>query len=153
MYAELLALSKTKQDVLVSGKAQNLPPIVKQEEVLVLQANKFETARIQLMGELAIHYGRKPEELNMTELEKLSVHEKMQDLVHKAGERLKTIINELTELNALNARLTQQALFFVNCNINLLLQNNADSTYTPTNNSTNQAGSAARSRLLIDRKV
>jgi flagellar biosynthesis/type III secretory pathway chaperone len=152
LYAELLELGKAKKEILVSGKADNLPPLTKQEEVLVLKAGKFETARLQLVAELAAHYGRKPEEVNLTELERLSQAEGYFD-VQKAGERLKTIVGELSDMNELNAQLTKQALFFVNCNINLLMQNTADSTYAPVNNSPNQSGNTARSRLLIDRKV
>lgn len=152
LYDELLRISQNKKQVLVSGKADNLPPLVKEEEVLVVQAGKFETARQQIIAELAVHYGCTPEELNLTELEKAAQAVEMQDEVRKAGERLKTIVTELRKMNELNAELTQQALFFVNCSINLLMQNSADQTYQP-NNSANQAGSAARSRLLIDRKV
>ena len=74
------------------------------------------------------------------------------------GERLRTLkqefvttLTELSRLNAVNAKLTEQALAFVNYNLNLLTRRQAENTYAP-------AGAAALRQssmpaALLDRKV
>ena len=59
------------------------------------------------------------------------------------------VLKELTRLNAVNAKLTEQALAFVNYNLNLLTRRQAEPTYAPVGAAFKESALSA----LLDRKV
>lgn len=146
---QILALGKNKREILVSGKTQGLEDIVKQEEVILRQLDKLETARRKMLQEFAAKHGIEAQDMVLSEIIK-AADSGLCEQIEKIGGRIKETVAEIGELNQLNNRLIQQGLFFVNCSINLLVQNQAEPVYGMENSNT---ANKPRGRLLIDQKV
>ena len=72
------------------------------------------------------------------------------DRLRDFGRDFGEILKDLTRTNAINAKLTEQALAFVNYNLNLLMRCQVDNTYAPPAAS---AFAHRSSAVLLDRKV
>lgn len=151
LYSEILALSKEKQQVLIAAQPDALETVIAQEEALLLRVQETEARRGELLQKMAEISGRKRDDLTLSVLAALAQPPQQAEL-KEIQERLERVIGELKEVNALNARLAEKALFFVNCNINLLTQNVADANYGPQHAQAQPANGPIK-RLIIDRKV
>lgn len=144
---KFLALGKEKQEILISGKTIGLDEIVKQEEALLLQLSKLEDKRQSTLDGIIIDAGIKVENPVLSEVEKIAAPS-IQNKIYAISADIKKTMTEISGLNQLNSKLIQQALFLVNCNINLLIENRSDQVYGKTNNA-----STTRGRMLVDQKV
>lgn len=151
LYTEILALSKEKQQVLIAAQPDALESVIAQEEALLLRVQETEVQRGELLQKMAAASGRKREDLTLSLLIELA-QPQQQVALKQIQERLERVIGELKEVNALNTRLAEKALFFVNCNINLLTQNVADANYGPQHAQAQPVNGPIK-RLMIDRKV
>jgi flagellar biosynthesis/type III secretory pathway chaperone len=147
---QMLALGKTKREILVSGKTEGLEKIIKQEELLLMQIDKLETERSKKSREITEIHGIQLAEMTLSDIAKLA-EASVAGQIQEIGAHLKKTVGELGELNQLNNKLLQQALFFVNCNINLLVQNQAEPVYGVQNSS--NTTNTMRGRLLVDQKI
>lgn len=148
LYKAILELSRQKRDILIAVKPQDLESVTKQEELLILQVGKLETARGKLAQQLAAAGGVSVEELTLTKMKELAGPEAAERLDGIAAE-FEQIMAELAPINKLNADLIQRALGFVNYNINLLTQSSAGPTYAPQGKNTQET----QLRKLVDKKV
>ena len=150
LYRHMLELSETKKNVLVRGKPVELEAINREEESLLIKGSELENRRAKATAVLVTAWDLANAKPSLDELAAVALPDD--------GERLRTIkqefvttLTELSRLNAVNAKLTEQALAFVNYNLNLLTRRQAEPTYAP-------AGAAAfkgsaMSAALLDRKV
>ena len=150
LYRHMLELSETKKNVLVRGKPVELEAINREEESLLIKGSELEHRRAKATAVLVTAWDLANDKPSLDELASLAMPDD--------GERLQALkleftatLKELSRLNAVNAKLTEQALAFVNYNLNLLTRRQAEPTYAP-------AGAAAfresaMSAALLDRKV
>ena len=147
LYRALLRLSIHKRDDLIAADASMLERMTQQEELLVLQVSKMETIRKPLLGQIARAYGILPDDLTISKACELApgpVSERLTAI----REEFETVSDELVPLNRSNTQLIEQALTFVNYNVNLLTRSTAGTTYAPQGKTSQ--GSA---RLMIDQKA
>ena len=150
LYRHMLELSETKKNVLVRGKPAELEAINREEESLLITGSELEHRRAKATAVLVTAWDLANDKPSLDELAELAMPDD--------GERLQALKQEFTatlkersRLNAVNAKLTEQALAFVNYTLNLLTRRQAEPTYAP-------AGAAAfkgsaMSAALLDRKV
>lgn len=148
MYKILLELAGKKREVLVAVKPRDLEAITKQEDSILINANKIESARLGITSEIATLYGIEANAITLKSLiEKADL--KIAPQLADAVGNLDKILNELAAANKLNSELIQQSLNYVNYNINILAQTVSEQTYAPKGNE-NQPGT---SRIIFDAKV
>ena len=148
MYTEILQLSRLKSAAIIAADMKEIEALTQKEELLIAQVRKLETARTKIMREIASDCGREIEGLTLAKLLELAEPEIASQLT-KFSEEFNTIIRELTLVNQLNTDLIQQALGYVNYNINLLSQSVTGPTYAPQG----QNNDGSRVFRLLDRKV
>lgn len=148
LYQALLTISKQKHDILVGAKAQELDALTKQEELLIVQIGKLEVIREKYLQELITVHKFSDENITISKLTEVAD----QDIGGQITDLLKqfdAITAELVQMNKLNTKLIEQALSFINYNINLLTQN----TIGPTYAAKGQQTQGATTRAVLDQKV
>ncbi|QJW48581.1 flagellar protein FlgN [bacterium BFN5] len=148
LYQALLTISKQKHDILVGAKAQELDALTKQEELLIVQIGKLEVIREKALQEIITAHKFSDENITISRLAEVADQDngkKIADLWREFDQ----ITTELVKMNSLNTKLIEQALSFINYNINLLTQN----TLGPTYAAKGQQGQGVPSRIVLDRKV
>jgi flagellar biosynthesis/type III secretory pathway chaperone len=150
VYRAILELSRQKRDILVAANAKELEIITGKEEALILQAGKLEGLRQNVLQELSSALMVSVADLTLMQLIDLADPATSQQLAKLQAEFAK-LTGELAPINDLNARLLQQALTYINYNVNILTQNAMGPTYGAT---PQQAGTdAATRRALFDKKI
>ena len=148
IYQAILALSQQKHQVLVAAKSHELETVTKQEEILIVQVGKLEDLRGKLVSEMLISYGIKDGEVSLAELKKIAKPEVVEKL-EAFGNDFTDIMARMLPLNQQNTELIQQALRFVNYNINLLTQTVVGPTYAAKG----QADKQTIQRTVFDARV
>lgn len=149
LYQGILELGKQKREVLIAGgKTQELEAITKQEEVLILQVSKVEKVRETVVQEITTANNAGGKQLTLSQIKQLASVD-ASGRFEQVTENLKTVVNEIASLNEINTRLLQQAINFINFNINMLAQHAADPTYAPQG----QGDKPAQARTFFDQKV
>jgi len=144
----ILSLSQQKHEILIAAKSHDLETVTKQEEILIVRVGKLEDLRGKILGELMDQYGIKDGEVSLAELKKIAKPEIVEQL-ETFGTEFGMIMTEMVPLNLQNTELIQQALRFVNYNINLLSQ----SVVGPTYAAKGQANKQAIQRTVFDARV
>lgn len=147
LYRVILEISRNKKKVLVSARVEELEALTKQEESIILQIGKLETAREQIVAELAGLYGLSSNDLTLSKARELAGGETAAKLQALEVD-LASIAAELAPLNKINTELIQQSLNYVNYNLNLLTQSPAGTNYAAKGQ-----GETQRPRAVIDAKV
>ena len=148
LYQRLLELGEAKRDLLVRAKPEALDEVNRQEEALVIQGSELENRRAQATAVILTAHGLSGRQPNLSELIPLAdgdTAERLSVFVREFG----TLLKDLSRINAMNAKLTEQALAFVNYNLNLLTRRPAENTYAPVG----RAFVPGTMSALLDRKV
>lgn len=148
VYRQLLELGEEKRGYLVQAQPGELEATNRQEASLVIQGNQLENRRAEATAVIVNALGLSNAQPTLSELATLAepdAADRLRDFGRDFGE----ILKDLTRTNALNAKLTEQALAFVNYNLNLLMRCQVDNTYAPAGTAFAQRSSA----VLLDRKV
>lgn len=148
LYQALLTISKQKHDILVGAKAQELDALTKQEELLIVQIGKLEVIREKVLQEIITVHKFSDENITFSKLAEVAD----QDIGLQIKDMLKqfdSITADLVKMNQLNTKLIEQALSFINYNINLLTQN----TIGPTYAAKGQQTQGTTTRAVLDQKV
>lgn len=148
LYRRLLELGEAKRSLLVQAKPGELDEINQLEEALVIEGSELEIRRAKSTAVIVTTHRLSNARPTLTELMELAdpeSAERLRLISSDFGATLKT----LSQLNAINAKLTEKALAFVNYNVNLLTRSQADNTYAPLGGAPISRATAA----LLDRKV
>lgn len=123
-YRNLLSLSKSKTDVIIMGKVQELEAIVKAEQTIVSSIGKLEAERDKIVDKMV-----KTKKLEMEMFEengKISLSTIINQMDPKQAENFKLIrkqleklINELRCVNDKNSCLINNSLEYIEFSINL----------------------------------
>lgn len=148
LYTAMLDLGRKKREVLIQSKVQELDEITRSEEALVRQVAKLEQTRGELLAELAAVLSLTGE----VSLQRLYAHAgplRSKKLAEQ-GEKLTGLLEELKGLNGQNMQLIQQAMQFIDYNVNLLTRAVSDPTYGPK---ASAPGGKGTNRSWIDAKI
>lgn len=148
LYRQLLELSEEKRTLLIQAKPGELEAINRLEEALVIKGSEMENRRAKATAVILTSLGLSQDRATLNDLIALAEPDAAERL-GSASRDIGAVLRELGRVNTVNAKLTEQALAFVNYNLNLLTRNQAESTYAPAGTAAVQRSTAA----LLDRKV
>jgi flagellar biosynthesis/type III secretory pathway chaperone len=134
--------------VLVAANSQELEKIVKQEDSLLVEISKLEKMREKVIKEILIAHSVQDAEVSLGALKKIAKPD-VREQLEVFSKDLKEIMDQLGPLQILNSELIQQALGFINYNVNVLSQIAVGPTYA----SGGQTDQQAPKRTLFDAKA
>lgn len=121
LHQEILELSRSKTDIIVEGRIQDLDKIVKMEQSLIIQIGKLENKREELLKELAERLNVSVEDLNLKNLAKrMDPHKSKQ--IMDIGKRFEELTGEQKKFNQLNSSLIKKNLEFIAFSLEVLTQ-------------------------------
>ncbi len=150
LYKDLLFLGEQKRQALVSAETVELDAITRREELIILDGTRLEERRAKATAALANRYNLADKKPTLTALAAVAEPE-MSRQVLEHGENLDAVVKNLVRVHETNAALINQALSFVQYNLNLLTHSQAETTYVATGN----RGGADKgiSSVILDRKI
>lgn len=120
-YEQLLELSMQKTAVIVKGDVETLKAITSEENSYVGNNQHLERDRIKLMKDIATVLGKEQETLTLNMLiELLNGQKQDQQRLKQMSDNLKQILKEIKIINDKNGMLINQALEYVDFNMNVL---------------------------------
>lgn len=120
-YEQLCVLAEEKKDVVIKGDIETLKNITASENELVGRNQKLEKSRTAIMEDIANVLGQDKESLTLTKLiELLNSQEKDRESLKDIQTRFRDKLDTLRKLNEKNGILIQQALSYVEYNVNVM---------------------------------
>ena len=129
IYKKILDVSKHKTDLLKSNNVKELEATTKEEEELVSEVVAEEKVRIQIIKELCRTNGRPEKTLKIEEL--CEFEEAPKEELIQMKKDITEILDELKEVNNINAVLIKSSLEYVNFAVNMLTESNRNTMYQP----------------------
>jgi flagellar biosynthesis/type III secretory pathway chaperone len=119
-YEELLGLSQEKKEAIVKNDIEHLQKVTNLENIVVSQNQKLERKRVELTNDIADVMGKKAADLNLDKLLELLEGQAEHAQLVTIGQKMRDILNELSEINVLNASLIQNALEYIEYSLNVM---------------------------------
>lgn len=119
LYKDMLEISKSKKDIIVKGKVNELDKLVKLEQNIIFDIGQLERKRETEVGKLCTALGMNAAKINISELMQVLQPEQNQRLEEVQG-KLHKVLAELKAVNDLNGQLIQQSLEYIDYSINLV---------------------------------
>lgn len=121
LYLALLPIAEEKTKAIVANNLEDLQRITDKEQETVDRVATLERKRAEVINNMGIVLGRKPEELTLTELIKVAEKQpKVQADLRELKDALGKSVRRLADLNERNRALIQQSLEMIEFNMNLL---------------------------------
>lgn len=121
LYLTLLPIAEEKTKAIVANDLEALQRITDQEQETLDSVNALERKRSEVIGNMGIVLGRKPQELTLTELIRITEKQpKDREALSKLKDVLGKTVRRLADLNERNNALIQQSLEILEFNMNLL---------------------------------
>lgn len=150
LYQKLLELSEKKQKTLVAVQAAELDAITRQEEQIVIEIGKMEALRKSIIREIDVAENQGIQNMTLSQICELPIPDtEIGNLLKDINKEFNEVTKKLQAANERNTRLIEQALSFINFNVNLLTQTTVGPTYAPQG----QQGQSTVNRTVFDRKV
>lgn len=121
MYRNLLALAYEKADLLIRGKAMQLPEITQKEQEVIEQTNKLAQVREQLISRIAAELSEDAATLNVSTICRLLPKEPSLRL-SAIQSTLRRTVKDLTLRNQINRSLLENALDYCSFSLQLMTQ-------------------------------
>lgn len=121
LYLALLPIAEEKTKAIVANDLEQLQKITDKEQEAVDRVNALERKRGEVINNMGIVLGRKPQELTLTEL--ILVAEKQpkdKEVLTELKESLGAAVKRLADLNERNKVLIQHSLEMIEFNMNLI---------------------------------
>ncbi|MCC3379477.1 flagellar protein FlgN [Paenibacillus farraposensis] len=136
----LLELAKSKKKIVMENDINSLVQHLKQESRLLKQVEELEEARMEVSYELLRERGiRSQLNLTITELARLVFDPEDKNKLLSVQSRLSHTLSELKEVNAINQKLIEQSLVFIDYSLDLLVgRPNQEMTYMHPDQKSNQ---------------
>lgn len=150
LYKDLLFLGEQKRQALVEAETVELEAITRREELIILDGTRLEERRAKATAALATRYNLADNKPTLAMLAAVASPE-MAEQVGAHGAELDAVVKKLMQLHETNAALINQALTFVNYNLNLLTRSQVETTYVATGGRSSADKSSAS--VILDRKI
>ncbi|MCP3794850.1 flagellar protein FlgN [Paenibacillus sp. CH40] len=136
----LLELAKSKKKIVMENDMDSLVQHLNQESRLLKQVEQLEEARMEVSYELLRERGIKSQlNLTITELARLVFDPEDKNKLLSVQSRLSHTLSELKEINAINQKLIEQSLVFIDYSLDLLVgRPNQEMTYMHPDQKSNQ---------------
>ncbi|MCH6266835.1 flagellar protein FlgN [Neobacillus citreus] len=145
-HERLLGLAKEKQAVLIDGSGvEELQRFLYRESTLVDAIQKLEHQRLACVQEYSLRLGVKEESLTMVDLIKMQENTAVKAGLKAITEKLRVLINEISQVNNSNQQLIQTSLSYIQYSLEMLVQKQPAIGYGPN------AGS--RYASLLDARI
>ena len=119
-YEELLGLSREKKDIIIANDVDGLQKITHLENLVVSQNQKLEKKRIAVLQDIAAVVNRKEEELTLSALVAIMEGQEEKEGLVSVGERIRRVMESLSEANLYNASLIRNALDYIEYSMNVI---------------------------------
>ncbi len=123
-YNKLLEFSIQKTPIIIKGDVKELREITKKENQIIFENQKLEKERITLMSDIAMVLNKDEKTLTLSELINILSNQNNQNEECKnlkdIRDRLKEVLNTLKNNNDKNGVLLNEALNYVDFNINVV---------------------------------
>lgn len=120
-YNTLLPIAEEKTKAIVANDLERLQEITEREQEAVGRVNALERKRTEVINNMGIVLGRKPQELTLTELIRVTEKQpKDRAALSELKEKLGDAVKKLEELNERNRVLIQHSLEMIEFNMNLV---------------------------------
>lgn len=120
-YEALLALSRQKTPIIVSGNLENLQKITDEEQEVVSRVSNLDKKRGEVTADIANVLNKDVETLKLANLiQMLASRPEEQKILADAHDRLQTAVHELQRVNEQNRELLQNALEMMEFEMNML---------------------------------
>ena len=121
LYLALLPIAEEKTKAIVANDLEALQRITDKEQEAIDRVGALERKRAEVLNNMGIVLGRKPEELTLTELIKVAEKQpKVQADLCELKDALAKSVKRLADLNERNGALIRQSLEMIEFNMNLL---------------------------------
>ncbi len=121
LYLALLPIAEEKTKAIVANDLEDLQKITDKEQMTVDRVTALERKRAEVINNMGIVLGRKPEDLTLDELIKVAEKQpKVQEELRELKDVLGKSVRRLADLNERNRVLIQQSLEMIEFNMNLL---------------------------------
>ena len=150
LYKGLLLLGEEKRQALIGAKAAELDEVTRREELMILEGSRLEERRAKVTAAIATHHqlsGKPPTLAVIADAAEPDMARKLKSCKAKLDDS----VQRLLRINETNGALIRQALHFVNYNLNLLTQCQAEITYGSSGGRTKMEGTSAS--VVLDRRV
>ncbi|MEK5261954.1 flagellar protein FlgN [Paenibacillus sp. FSL L8-0663] len=136
----LLELAKSKKKIVMENDMDSLVQHLNQESRLLKQVEQLEEARMEFSFELLRERGIKSQlNLTITELARLVFDPEDKNKFLSVQSRLSHTLSELKKINAINQKLIEQSLVFIDYSLDLLVgRPNQEMTYMHPDQKSNQ---------------
>ena len=148
LYREVLKISQEKTRVIVDGKAAELDSLTRKEQTFIFQIADLEDLREKIVAKFAEYFQKKVTELTVSIIASMLPQQKARELQGVLVE-LSGILNEIKEVNSLNAKLIRNSLEYIDFSINLLTGAEASGNMYGNSGQTNDG----RKRNFLDVKL
>lgn len=150
LYKGLLLLGEEKRQALIGTRAVELDAVTRREELMILEGTRLEERRAKVTAAIATRHQLSDNPPTLVAIIGVAESEMARQLkVCKA--ELDDAVQRLLRINETNGALIRQALHFVNYNLNLLTQCQAETTYGSSGSRMKAEGSSAA--VVLDRRV
>jgi len=120
LYQQIAALSAQKKDFVIKNDIENLRKIVAEENALIPRALRGDKEREKIMKDICTVLNKKEEDMNLSYLVVLMENQPEHKELENVVSMLKAAADETKALNETNKVLVQQALEFIDYNINVI---------------------------------
>ncbi|MBQ9767657.1 MAG: flagellar protein FlgN [Lachnospiraceae bacterium] len=121
LYLALLPIAEEKTKAIVANDLEGLQRITDREQEAVDRVNALERKRDEVIKNMGIVLGRKPQELTLTELIKVADKQpKEKATLTELKDALGNAVKKLADLNERNRVLIQHSLEMIEFNMNLI---------------------------------
>lgn len=135
IYEELIPVSEKKTKILVKNDLEELKKVTAQEQLLVDKAGIIGHRREQIIQDIGVVLGKKPEELDLTTLTRLLARQpEERKRLAALHDSLRVIMKRLVEVNERNKELIENSLEMVEFNMNFI----QSTRMSPGNNNYNR---------------
>lgn len=115
-YEDLYELQKRQTAVIIAGDMEKLQEILRQEDAIITSLGELERARSDIVMEI-FRRGNWKEEISLTDIASLGIR---RDELLEIQNRLKSVINDVSQQNSLNGKLVKQALEYIDRSIDAI---------------------------------
>ena len=121
IYLALLPIAEEKTKAIVANDLERLQEITNREQEAVNRINAMERKRNEVITNMGIVLGRKPEELTIAEMIRIAEKQpKDRDALTELKDALGKAVKRLADVNERNNMLIKQSLDMIQFNMNLI---------------------------------
>jgi flagellar biosynthesis/type III secretory pathway chaperone len=130
-HTRLLDLAKGKRNMLVDGDIQGLQSQTHREALCVDEIQKLEQLRIKCVQEYMEQKGIKGETFTLEDVSKVEQDANTRDALTSMAIKLRTLIQEINQLNENNQKLIQTSLSYIQYSIGMFARKEPAIGYGP----------------------